>query len=64
LYDRFYGPTRRWLAGRIVRLGMWAEVRRVKAAAGQGKITPDELNERMKATGEVAEMFVGLHGQQ
>ena len=39
LYDRFYGPVRRWLAGRIVRLGMGAEVRRVQAAPRRGEIT-------------------------
>ena len=40
LYDRFYGPRRRWLAARIVRLGMWAEARRARrAAAGRGEIT-------------------------
>ena len=39
LYDRFYGPVRRWLAGGIVRLGMRAEVRRVRAAAARGEIT-------------------------
>ena len=40
LYDRFYGPVRRWLAGGIVRLGMRAEVRRVRAAAGARRDHP------------------------
>ena len=62
LYDRFYGPIRRWLAGRIVRLGMWAEVRRARAAAARGEITPVELAERVAAAQEVADLFVRSHG--
>jgi N-acetylglucosaminyl-diphospho-decaprenol L-rhamnosyltransferase len=62
LYDRFYGPVRRWLAGGVVRLGMRAEVRRVRAAAGRGEITSAELAERVAAAREVTDMFVRLHG--
>ena len=47
LYDRFYGPVRRWLAGGIVRLGMRAEVRRVRAAAARGEISAAEQSERV-----------------
>ncbi len=63
LYDRFYGPSRRWLAGRIVRLGMWAEARRARAAAAHGEITPAELAARVAAVHQVSDMFVRLHGE-
>jgi N-acetylglucosaminyl-diphospho-decaprenol L-rhamnosyltransferase len=62
LYDRFYGPVRRLLAGCIVRLGMRAEVRRVRAAAGRGEISAAEQAERVSAAREVTEMFVRSHG--
>ena len=57
LYDRFYGPVRRWLAGGIVRLGMRAEVRRVRAAAARGEISPAELAERVSAAQAVEDLF-------
>ena len=62
LYDRFYGPVRRWLAGGIVRLGMRAEVRRAQAAAARGEISAAELAERASAAREVTDMFVRSHG--
>jgi len=62
LYDRFYGPVRRWLAGGIVRLGMRAEVRRVQAAAARGEISAAEQSERASAAREVTDMFVRSHG--
>ena len=64
LYDRFYGPARRWLAGRIVRLGMRAEARRARGAAARGEITADQMAERVVAVHDVAGMFVRLHGEQ
>jgi N-acetylglucosaminyl-diphospho-decaprenol L-rhamnosyltransferase len=63
LYDRFYGPVRRWLAGRIVHLGMWSETRQARAAAARGEITPAELADRVSAARQVADMFVRLHGE-
>jgi GT2 family glycosyltransferase len=57
LYGRFYGPLRRWLAGRIVRLGMRAEARRARAAAARGEITRDELAVRLAAVREVKTLF-------
>ena len=62
LYNRFYGPVRRWLAGSIVRLGMRAEVRRVQAAAGRGEISAAERAERLAAAREVSDMFMRSHG--
>ena len=57
LYDRFYGPVRRWLAERMVRLGMRAETRRARAAAAGGVITAVELAERETAVQTVDQMF-------
>ncbi len=57
LYDRFYGPARRWLANRIVALGMAAEIRRARAMARRGAIGPQELAERLDAARQVREIF-------
>jgi len=57
LYDRFYGPVRRWLAARMVRLGMAAEIRRARAAADRGEISADILAERIAAARAVAQLF-------
>jgi N-acetylglucosaminyl-diphospho-decaprenol L-rhamnosyltransferase len=62
LYARFYGPVRRWSAGRIVRIGMSAEERRTQALAARGEIGPEELKQRVQAVRQVREMFrVGIH---
>ena len=47
LYERFYGPLKRRLAFRIVRLGMSAESRRVRRAAAHGQISGAELHKRL-----------------
>jgi GT2 family glycosyltransferase len=57
LYDRFYGRGRRWLAGWIVRLGMWAEGRRAQAAAAHGLISAEELAARLAVTRKVQADF-------
>lgn len=57
LYRKFYGPARRWLAARIVRLGMAAERRRAQAAARRGEIDAAELAERTQTAAAVSEMF-------
>ncbi len=62
LYERFYGPVRRWMAGGIVHLGMEAEARRVQAAAARGEISAAEQAERVAGAREVTDMFVRLHG--
>ena len=64
LYGRFYGPVRRWAAGRIVRVGMRAEARRARAAAARGEITAAEMAERLAAAQYVAKMFVRVHAEQ
>jgi len=57
LYDRFYGPRRRWLAAQIVRLGMWVEARRARQAAARGEIAREELASRLAAAREVKALF-------
>jgi hypothetical protein len=57
LYARFYGPVRRWLVGRIVRLGMRFEARRARGAAARGEITAAELAERVTAAQAVEDLF-------
>jgi len=57
LYGRFYGPLRRRLAYRIVRLGMWAESRRARRAAARGEIGEAELRRRLAVYREVARLY-------
>jgi hypothetical protein len=57
LYDRFYGPVRRWLAGWIVSHGMRSEARRARAAAAHGEITTSDLAERVMAVHAVEDLF-------
>ncbi|MDQ1301615.1 MAG: N-acetylglucosaminyl-diphospho-decaprenol L-rhamnosyltransferase, partial [Chloroflexota bacterium] len=63
LYDRFYGSGQRALAGVIVRLGMWAEARRARAAAARGAISAAELEARLAATRAVQALFSRNHSQ-
>jgi len=57
LYGRFYGPIRRWVAGRIVQLGMRAEAHRARVLAAQGAIGPEDLERRVEAARQVSQMF-------
>lgn len=57
LYDRFYAPGRRRLAGLIVRLGMMAEIARVRAAVARGALDADEVATRLAAAREVYTLF-------
>lgn len=57
LYDRFYPPAQRRLAGAIVRLGMWAEARRARAAAARGEIPAAECEARVAAARAVQALF-------
>ncbi|MGC8781932.1 MAG: glycosyltransferase family 2 protein, partial [Anaerolineae bacterium] len=57
LYDRFYPRAQRRLAAAIVRLGMWAEARRARAAAARGEIAAAERDARLAAARAVHEMF-------
>ena len=57
LYGKFYAPGRRWLAHRIVRLGMWAESRRARHAAARGEIGEDELRKRLTTYREICALY-------
>lgn len=54
MYDRHESASFRWAARRLVRLGLWAEARRARAAHRRGEITAEQLEGRMTAYREVA----------
>jgi GT2 family glycosyltransferase len=47
LYDKFYDPVRRWLAYRLVLLGMTRLARCATGAAQRGEITTEQLQRRL-----------------
>jgi GT2 family glycosyltransferase len=57
LYDRFYGPVRRWMAYRFVRLGMRSEAARAHRAAARGAIGEAELQQRLTTFREIAILY-------
>ncbi|MDH4137192.1 MAG: glycosyltransferase family 2 protein [Anaerolineae bacterium] len=56
LFEKHYSRLFQWMARRIVRLGLWAEVERARAAARQREITESELTSRLTAYRRVARM--------
>jgi GT2 family glycosyltransferase len=56
LFEKHYSRLFQWMARRIVRLGLWTEVRRARAAARRGEITESELTSRLMAYRQVREM--------
>ncbi len=56
LFEKHYSRLFQWMARRIVRLGLWAEARRARAAARRGEITESELTNRLTAYQQVREM--------
>ncbi|MFB0536759.1 MAG: glycosyltransferase family 2 protein [Anaerolineae bacterium] len=56
LFAKHYSRLFKWTARRIVRLGLWAEVRRARAASRRGEITENELTSRLSAYRQVREM--------
>ena len=59
LFEKHYGPFYRWAVRHIVRLGLWAEMRRAKAAHRRGEISDDALSSRLEACRQVKEIFSG-----
>jgi GT2 family glycosyltransferase len=57
LYDTFYGPVRRWVAHRLVGLGMRAEMARARRSAAQGTIAEPELKRRVETLRRVAALY-------
>jgi GT2 family glycosyltransferase len=56
LFEKHYSRSFQWMARRIVRLGVWAQARRARAAARRGEITESELTSRLTAYRQVREM--------
>jgi len=56
LFERHYSRLFQWTARHIVRLGLWAEVRRAWTAARRGEITENELTSRLTAYRQVREI--------
>jgi GT2 family glycosyltransferase len=56
LFEKHYSRLFQGMARRIVRSGLWAEVRRARAAAQRGEITESELTSRLTAYRQVREM--------
>lgn len=52
LFAKYYSPMFRWLAWRIVRLGMWNESRKAR----NSQVTQDELTRRLDAYRQVVEL--------
>lgn len=56
LFEKHYSRLFQRMARRIVRLGLWAEVRRARTAARGGEITESELASRLTAYRQVREV--------
>jgi GT2 family glycosyltransferase len=56
LFEKHYSRLFQWMARHIVKLGLWAEVRRARAAARRGEITENELTSRLTAYRQVREI--------
>jgi GT2 family glycosyltransferase len=54
MFEEHESPLFRWAARRLVRLGLWAEIRRAQAAYRHGEIDPAQLEARLAAYHEVA----------
>ncbi len=54
MFQKHNGAAFRWAARRLVRLGLWAEARRARAAYRRGEIGDEALARRLKAYREVA----------
>lgn len=57
LFEKHYGRFYRWAVRHIVRLGLWAEMRRARAAHRRGEMDDDALASRLKACRRVREVF-------
>jgi GT2 family glycosyltransferase len=57
LYSKHYAPPKRWLAHRIVRLGMRVESRRAMNAAADGEISDGELEKRLATYREISALY-------
>jgi N-acetylglucosaminyl-diphospho-decaprenol L-rhamnosyltransferase len=56
LFSRYYAPTYRFVARRIIRAGMRAEIRRAQAAQGRGEVDESTVRAMIDACLQVIEM--------
>lgn len=57
LFGRFYNPVRRWLAFRIVLLGMWAAQVRARRTAARCEISETELQARLTTYEAISNLY-------
>ena len=57
LYDTFYNPVKRWLAYRMVILGMMVRSRSIEGAAKRAEITLVELEGRLAVYQEIIQRY-------
>lgn len=57
LFDKHYSREFRWAARQIVRLGLWKKAREAFAAARAGRVTQDQVEQRLASYARVAEML-------
>jgi N-acetylglucosaminyl-diphospho-decaprenol L-rhamnosyltransferase len=58
LFEKHYSRAFCWAAWRIVRVGLWNEARKARAAAEASVVTQDELARRLDAYKQVARLYV------
>ena len=63
LFEKHYSRLFQWMARRIVRLGLWVETRRARAAVRRGEITESELTSRLTAYRRVAKLRPEAKGE-
>ncbi len=56
LFDKHYSRAFRWAARQIVRLGVWQKARDTRATARAGRVTQDEMEQRLNAYAQVARL--------
>jgi len=57
LFNKHYSQAFRWAARGLVRLGLWAEARRARAAGRRGELSPEELAGRLSALRQVRDQI-------
>ena len=58
LFDKHYSRAFRFIVALIVRVGLWNESRKVRAAAKNGLVTQDDLAKRLAAYAQVKEILL------
>ncbi len=58
-YCKFYNPLKIWLAQQIIKMGLRRQAKQDKKAMAQGKITANELSERLQSYKQVINIWQG-----